>query len=123
MKSSNEPVSRDASRLRSVKVVHTAAWAFFASCVVGVPLAVWHDRLGSAAVLIALVAVECLILAFNAWRCPLTGVAARYTDDRRSNFDIYLPEWLARYNKEIFGTLYVVGIAWTLIAWLSPGTT
>jgi hypothetical protein len=29
-------------------------------------------------------------------RCPLTGIAARYTDDRRDNFDIYLPPWLAR---------------------------
>lgn len=63
--------------------------------------------------------VEVAVLALNAWRCPLTGVAARYTDDRRDNFDIYLPLWLARYNKHIFGSLFVGGIlaAWALWAW------
>ena len=62
--------------------------------------------------------VEVGILAFNNWACPLTPLAARYTDDRRPNFDIYLPQWVARYNKEIFGTLFVVGIVLTLIRWL-----
>jgi hypothetical protein len=51
-------------------------------------------------------------------RCPLTGVAARFTDDRRDNFDIYLPLWLARYNKPIFGWLFAAGLAFTLARWL-----
>jgi hypothetical protein len=50
-------------------------------------------------------------------RCPLTGVAARYTDDRRDNFDIYLPLWLARYNKLIFGSLFAAGLLFTLACW------
>ena len=45
---------------------------------------------------------------------PLTTVAARCTHERRANFDIYLPEWLARYNKHIFGALYAAGLAFTL---------
>jgi hypothetical protein len=49
-----------------------------------------------------------LVLLFNGMRCPLTAVAARHTDDRRDNFDIYLPEWLARWNKHL--ALYVVGL-------------
>jgi len=53
---------------------------------------------------------EVAILAMNRWRCPLTSVAERYTHNRRANFDIYLPEWLAKYNKEIFGALYAVGV-------------
>ena len=63
---------------------------------------------------IGIVFIEVLVLIANKWRCPLTGVAARYTDDRRDNFDIYLPEWLARHNKLIFGVLYVVGVLVTL---------
>ena len=47
-----------------------------------------------------------------------SGNAARYTSDRRDNFDIWLPEWLARYNKQLFGTLYVVGIVMTLVRWM-----
>ncbi|MBX3174379.1 MAG: hypothetical protein KF709_08190 [Gemmatimonadaceae bacterium] len=102
-----------------MKLVHTVAWAFFASCVVGIPLALWRGRLGLAGILIGFVAGEALVLALNSWRCPLTDVAARYTEDRRPNFDIYLPEWLARYNKEIFGTLYAAGIVWALAAWIA----
>ena len=61
------------------------------------------------------------MLLFNKFRCPLTAVAARYTDDRRDNFDIYLPEWLARHNKIIFGTLYFAGVAFALTRWaLAP---
>ncbi len=108
----------DPARLRTVKLVHTAAWAFFASCCVGIPFAAWQHRFALAALLIGFVALESLVLVLNRWRCPLTGVAARYTDDRRDNFDIYLPEWLARHNKRIFGSLYAVGIVWTLLAWL-----
>ena len=62
------------------------------------------------------------MLAFNKGRCPLTSLAARYTADRRDNFDIYLPQWLARYNKLIFGTLYVAGVAFALARWAhAPG--
>lgn len=55
---------------------------------------------------------------FNGMRCPPTGVAAQFTEERRDNFDIDLPEWLARRNKTVFGLLYVVGIAVTFAQWL-----
>jgi hypothetical protein len=45
--------------------------------------------------------IEVAVLVLNRMRCPLTGIAARFTEDRRANFDIYLPLWLARYNKQI----------------------
>ena len=73
--------------------------------------------IGLAGLLIAVVAIESLVLVVNAWRCPLTAVAAQYTNDRAPNFDIYLPRWLAQYNKEIFGPLYVVGVLFTLYRW------
>jgi hypothetical protein len=60
---------------------------------------------------------ECGVLALNRGRCPLTDVAAQYTDDRAPNFDIYLPVWLARYNKHIFGTLFAAGELFVLWRW------
>jgi hypothetical protein len=63
------------------------------------------------------VAGEVAILVANQWRCPLTSIAARYTDERRDNFDIYLPEWLAKRNKSIFGALYVAAIVFALVQW------
>lgn len=111
--------SQSAARLRSIRLAHTIAWAFFAGCIVGIPLAARRDGFRLAALLAALVSVELVILAANRCRCPLTAVAARYTEDRRPNFDIYLPEWLARYNKEIFGTLLVAGLAYAVLRWMA----
>lgn len=105
--------------LRAVKIAHTVAWAFFAGCIVALPVVAWQEKFSVAAVLIAVVLLEVLILLANRFRCPLTDVAARYTDDRRDNFDIYLPLWLARYNKQIFGALFVAGILFTVVMWRS----
>jgi hypothetical protein len=103
--------------LRAVKAVHTLAWAFFAGCVLALPLVAWRGDFGRALVLIGIVCFEIAVLAINRLRCPLTGVAARYTQDRRDNFDIYLPLWLARYNKRIFGGLFAAGLVFTLARW------
>lgn len=105
-------------RLLTVKLVHTVVWAFFVACILGIPVLAWMGNRGGASVLCGVVFVEVLVLAFNGWRCPLTPVAARYTAERRANFDIFLPEWLARYNKEIFGSLYVAGLAYVAYLWL-----
>jgi hypothetical protein len=93
------------------------AWAFFAGCILAIPVYAWRGRFGAAAVLIAVVFVEVFILLSNRWRCPLTDVAARYTDEREDNFDIFLPLWLARYNKPIFGSIFVAGLLYTLARW------
>jgi hypothetical protein len=61
--------------------------------------------------------IEIGILAMNDMHCPLTRVAARDTDDRGDNFDIYLPMWIARYNKLVFGWLFVAGLLFALFHW------
>src|SRR3954468_11338648 len=96
--------------LRAVKVAHTIVWALFAGCVVAIPLFAWRGSFAQAFVSIAIVFLEVGVLAANRMRCPLTDVAARFTDDRADNFDIYLPLWLARYNKVIFGSLFARGL-------------
>ncbi|HEX5052353.1 MAG TPA: hypothetical protein VFZ65_11305 [Planctomycetota bacterium] len=111
-------MTQNRHRLRAVKVLHTVVWAFFAGCIVAIPPVAWSGRLGIAWLLVGAVAVEVVVLAANAWHCPLTAVAARHTDDRRANFDIYLPEWLARHNKVVFGSLYAFGVLLTVLRWL-----
>lgn len=101
-----------------IKLLHTVVWAIFVGCIVGVFIAAHADRIDVAVILIGIVMAEVAVLALNKLRCPLTDLAERYTDDREPNFDIYLPRWLARYNKEVFGPLYLVGIGYTLVRWL-----
>jgi hypothetical protein len=103
--------------LRVIKIIHTIVWAFFAASIFAILVFAWLDKCGLALVFISVVLIEVLVILFNNWRCPLTDVAARYTHERRDNFDIYLPEWLARYNKLIFGFLYVAGILFTFARW------
>ena len=105
-------------RLRTIKLLHTAVWVGFAGCIVAIPVLTLQARFRLAAVLALVVLGEVVVLAINRWRCPLTPIAARYTEDRRANFDIYLPEWLARYNKEIFGPLYLAGVALLVVRWV-----
>jgi hypothetical protein len=103
--------------LFAIKLLHTVVWAFFASCILWIPIAASLGQFRRAAILSGFVVLECLVLAVNRGRCPLTGVAARYTPDRVDNFDIYLPLWLARYNKHIFGSLFIAGELFLLARW------
>ncbi len=109
----------DDQRLKAIRLVHTVVWAGFAGFIVAIPLLTLQWRFRLAALLAMAVFGEVVVLAVNRWRCPLTPIAARYTEDRRANFDIYLPEWLARYNKEIFGPLYLAGVVFLAVRWLS----
>ena len=52
--------------------------------------------------------------------CTLARDVRRPTrHERRANFDIFLPEWLALHNKTLFGALYVAGALFTLVRWVS----
>ena len=103
--------------LVAIKLAHTAIWAFFVACI----LAIWgfalQGRYGNAVIMIGIVLLEVIVLGLNGGRCSISSVAGRYTHDRCANFDIYLPAWLARNNKLVFGTLYGAGIALTLTRW------
>lgn len=111
--------SKAPAALLVVKVLHTMAWAVFAGCILALPLASWWGHHALAAGLAALVAGEVLVLVLNRMQCPLTAVAAGYTEDRRDNFDIFLPLWLARHNKRIFGPLYLAGLVFSFFRWLT----
>ncbi len=113
--------ARRAAILVAIKLLHTAVWAFFATCIVAIPIAAIGNEFRWAAILAGLVLVECAVLAVNQRRCPLTDLASCYTEDRQDNFDIYLPLWLARHNKTIFGALFVAGGLFALGRWWVSG--
>ena len=93
-----EPQASDERALLRVKLVHTAIWAVMAGAIVALPVCALLGLYGWGFAIVGLVMLETLVLLVYGWRCPLTLVAERYTDDRRANFDIFLPEWLARWN-------------------------
>lgn len=79
----NRVFSRKPNRndfLAGIKLLHTA-----------IPFAGARRPFRWAAVPTRLVLVECTVLAVNRCRCPLTGLADRYTEERTNSFDICLP--------------------------------
>jgi hypothetical protein len=104
--------------LTAIKLFHTVIWALLAGCILALPVLAVLSRFRWATIISIVVLSECAVLAINGGRCPLTDLAARYTDDRASNFDIYLPNWLANHNKTIFGTLFVLNELIVLWCWL-----
>ena len=111
------PSTMNASALRWIKIAHTVVWAFFAAAILAIPVAALLGEFRVVGILTVLVMVEVIVLALNRMRCPLTGVAARFTADRRANFDIYLPLWLATWNKHVFGGLFAVGLLIAVLEW------
>ena len=105
--------------LTAIKLLHTVIWAFLAVSILALPLAAVLRHFRLARILSVVVLLECGVLALNGGRCPLTNLAARYTFERASNFDIYLPDWLARYNKVIFGSLFIFGEVVVVWCWNS----
>jgi hypothetical protein len=101
-----------------IKVLHTVVWAFMVACIGGIYVFASRGEFAWTVGCIGIVLGEVLVLVVNRMRCPLTPLAARFTADRRPNFDIYLPQWLARYNQHVFGSLYLAGIVYTLVLWL-----
>jgi hypothetical protein len=104
--------------LQGIKTAHTLVWFFLVLCILAIPVMSWRGDDGIAALFVVVVAVEVAVLAINQWHCPMTPLAARFTQSRRPNFDIYLPSWLARYNKQIFGVIYAACTLFALAMWL-----
>jgi hypothetical protein len=107
------------NRIIAIKLLHTFVWALIAGCIIALPVLAFSRQFGWALILSIVIVAECLVLGANRNRCPLTDWAAQYTDDRADNFDIYLPNWLAKHNKLIFGSLFVVNEVVVIWRWLT----
>jgi spore maturation protein SpmA len=59
---------------------------------------------------IGLVIAEGLVLLAFKMFCPLTVIARRYSVSTKNNFDIFLPNWLAKYNKRIYTTIFCIAV-------------
>ncbi|MDO6432686.1 hypothetical protein Q4E93_18920 [Flavitalea sp. BT771] len=100
------------SKLWIVKLIHTAIWVFFNIVIFYLLYAVYSNKIDFRVwICIGLVLLESIVLLLFKMKCPLTLVARRYSDSTRDNFDIFLPEWLAKYNKLIYSIIFLISIA------------
>jgi hypothetical protein len=102
-------------KLIIVKSIHSLIWIIMVTIIAFVLWSGFTSIISSYTwFAIAAVLIETLVLAIFKGSCPLTVVARRYSDSTNENFDIYLPNWLAKYNKQIFGTLFLIGLGLVL---------
>lgn len=105
--------------IKTIKFIHTIIWVIMASAIFYTVYAGITNTFNNLLYIsIGLILLETLTLAINRWSCPLTPIAKNYTKDRKDNFDIYLPEWLARHNKTIFTALFLIGLILVIINWV-----
>ena len=106
--------------LQRIKLAHTVVWAFFVTLIGHILYAGWADAVTVWTwVAIGLVCLEGLILLLNDGKCPMTDMAAEYAESPAHNFDIYLPEWLAKHNVVIFTTIFVAGLVVVIVRTIS----
>jgi hypothetical protein len=94
------------TKLTIIKIIHTAIWLFFNlvifymlyTVIVGkIDYWLWIGY--------GLFILEGITLLAFKYFCPLTVMARKYSDSPEVNFDIYLPKWLAKYNKLIYSSI------------------
>ena len=103
-------------KLTAVKIVHTLIWLFFVSAIFYILYSGISNKITIYTwIAIGLIIAEGVVLVLFKMFCPLTLIARKYSDSEKDNFDIYLPNWLARHNKIIFTTIYLVGVIIVLL--------
>jgi hypothetical protein len=110
----------DKQKLVTIKLIHTAIWVFFNVVIFYMLYAVLINKIDKWIWIgLSLIFLEGVVLLIFKNICPVTLVARKYSSSDRDNFDIYLPEWLARYNKQIYSSIVVLIIIILLVRWLN----
>lgn len=105
----------DKSKLILIKTIHTLVWIFFNIVIFYMLYAVLTNKLDIWLWIgYGLFILEGITLLLFKFFCPLTIIARRYSNSTKENFDIYLPNWLAKYNKTIYTSILGVIIILTI---------
>ncbi len=103
-------------KLLVLKLLHTVIWIFFVGVIFYILYSGITNRINIYTwISIGLIVGEGLTLVLFKMFCPITVLARKYSDSDKDNFDIFLPNWLARYNKIIFTSIYLIGVIIVLL--------
>jgi hypothetical protein len=97
------------AKLNIIKLIHTIIWVFFNVVIFYLYYAAITNNIDNRVwICIGLILLEGLVLLVFKMFCPITVIARKYSGSRKDNFDIFLPNWLARYNKLIYTSLFII---------------
>ena len=99
------------NKLLTIKLIHTIIWSFFVFVIFYILYSGITNTVNTYTWIgIGLIIGEGLVLLVFKMFCQLTLIARKYSDSQKDNFDIFLPNWLAKYNKLIFTSIFIVGL-------------
>lgn len=94
------------TKLIIIKIIHTLIWIFFNFVIFYMLYAAISNKLDLWLWIgYGLFILEGIVLLVFKFFCPLTIIARKYSKSTKENFDIYLPNWLAKYNKLIYTSI------------------
>jgi len=109
-------------KLTLIKIIHTLIWFFFVSVIFYIVFSGVTNQVNILTwICIGLVFLEGAVLLIFRMSCPLTVVARKYSNSQKANFDIFLPNWLAKYNKIIFTSIFAIGVVLVLYRTIKAG--
>ena len=99
------------AKLTLIKSIHTMIWLFFNVVIFYLLYAVIANKIDKWIwICIGLIVIEGIVLIVFKSICPVTLMARKYSNSTKDNFDIYLPNWLARHNKKIYSVIVIIAI-------------
>lgn len=105
----------NANKLVFLKFLHTVIWVFYSVVIFYMLYAVIIGKIDHWLWIgYGLVGIECITLLSFKFFCPITIIARRYSNSTKDNFDIYLPNWLAKNNKLIYSMIMVIIVLITI---------
>ena len=105
----------DETKLLIIKTTHTLIWLFFNVVIFYMLYAVIANKIDHWLWIgYGLFILEGITLIAYKLYCPLTIMARKYSNSSKDNFDIYLPNWLAKYTKLIYTSILIVIVILTI---------
>ena len=98
-------------KLILIKGLHTVIWVFFNIVIFYLLWAVISNRIDRWVwTCLGIILGEGLLLLLFKNICPVTLMAKKFSSSDEANFDIYLPNWLAKYNKTIYTIIVFIAV-------------
>jgi hypothetical protein len=112
---SEESMVKIQNKLVLIKIIHTLIWIFFNVVIFYMLYAAIANKLDFWLWLgYGFIFLEGLTLLTFKSHCPLNLLARKYSNSTKDNFDIYLPNWLAKYTKLIYTTIVAIAFIITI---------
>src|SRR6266498_161144 len=97
------------TKLIIIKLVHTVIWVFFNLVIFYLGYAVISNNITKWVWIgVGIILLEGIVLLIFKAICPVTLLARKYSSSSKENFDIFLPNWLAKNNKLIYIIIFII---------------